>query len=64
MTVIVITICSLVVLLAFEMRHREISERLSVLETNNNDFEEKIQKLKEELKKKKDSYEEYKPTSL
>ena len=62
--VIVVTICGLVILLAFEMRHREVIEKLSIMETDTYNLGQEIKKLKEEVKKKKNVIEEYKPPSL
>ena len=60
----VIAICSFVILLAFEMRHREIAERLRILEDEKFNFGQEIQKIKEEMKKKKNAFEEYRPPAL
>jgi hypothetical protein len=64
MMALVVTICGLVILLAFEIRHREAADRLIILEEDVHKLGQETQKIKEELKKKKNVYEEYKPPSL
>ncbi|HAJ57264.1 MAG TPA: hypothetical protein DCL35_05785 [Candidatus Omnitrophica bacterium] len=64
MVIMVVLICGFVILLGFEIRHREISERLHILESDSSDYGMEIQKLKEEIKKKKNIIEEYRPPAL
>jgi type VI protein secretion system component VasF len=61
MFAIFITICALVILLGFEVRHRETAEALNELKSLINRLDDDIVRLKEEMKKKKNVYEEYKP---
>jgi len=56
-----IAICSLVILLGFEIRYRLISEEIVRLRSRTNVIDEEIFRLKEALKMKKDAFEEYKP---
>ena len=58
---IVITICALVILLGLEIRHREVSEELTNLRIKANILDEEVQKLKAEIKLKKNIYDEYIP---
>jgi len=58
MVIIFVTICSLVILLGFEIRHREVIEELTKLRTKTNVLEEDVFRLKEEIKMKKNIYEE------
>jgi len=58
MVIIFVTICSLVILLGFEIRHREVIEELTKLRTKTNVLEEEVFRLKEEIKMKKNIYEE------
>jgi len=61
MSVIFITICSLVILLGFEIRYREIAEELLGLFNKINKLDEEIVRLKAEIRMKKNIYEEHKP---
>jgi hypothetical protein len=61
MIAIVVTIAGLVILFAFEIRHREIVERLNILEDAARKCDQNTLKIKEELKKKKNTYEEFNP---
>lgn len=61
MYVIFVTICALVVLLGFEIRHREIVEQLNELKEDTAKLYEEILRLRDELKTKKSVCEEYRP---
>jgi hypothetical protein len=62
---VVAAIAGLVIVFAFEIRHREIIERLNILEDAARKYDHDTSKLREELKKKKNIYEEYNsPPSL
>ncbi len=61
---IVVTICGLVILLAFEIRHREMIERMNNFEMDRVRIDQEILRLKDELKKKQNAYQEYKPPML
>jgi hypothetical protein len=61
MYAIFVTICGLVILLGYEIRHREIIEELVDLRDKTNSLNEEVLRLKEELKLKKNIYEDYKP---
>ena len=63
-TVILVIICGLVILFAFEVRHSEISEEIAKLKNNTSRMDEEIVRLKSQMKMKKDVYEENKPSSL
>lgn len=58
MAVIFVAICGLVILLGFEIRHREIIEELSKLKSITNALEREVVKLNGEVKMKKNIYEE------
>ena len=58
MVIIFVTICSFVILLRYEIRHREVIEELTKLMTKTNVLEEEVFRLKEEIKMKKNIYEE------
>jgi len=58
MIVIFVTICSFVILLGFEIRHREVVEELTKLRSITNALEQEIIKLNAEMKMKKNIYEE------
>jgi len=58
MITIFVTICSFVILLGFEIRHREIVEEITKLNTKVNILDEEVFRLKEEMKMKKNIYEE------
>ena len=60
MYAIFIAICALVILLGFEIRYREILEELVDLNYKMNALTEEVLKLKEEMKLKKNIYEEHK----
>jgi hypothetical protein len=61
MSTIVITACSFFILLGFEIRHRQTVEMLLELDNKLADFEKEIADLRNDLKLKKDAYEEIKP---
>ena len=61
MIAIVVTIAGLVILFAFEIRHREIVERLNILEDAARRCDQDRLKFKDELKAKKNIYEEFNP---
>ena len=61
MNAIYITICALVILLGFEIRYRITTEELNQVKVDLGRLEREILRLKDEVKKKKDIYEEYKP---
>ena len=61
MYAIFITICALVVLLGFEIRHREMVEELAKLKASTSRLDEEVIALKSQMKLKKDAYEEHKP---
>ncbi len=61
---IVVTICGLVILLGFEMRHRLIAEQLKQFDSEINRLDQELMRLREEVKKKQNIYEEYKPPAL
>jgi hypothetical protein len=61
MIAIFVTICSFVILLGFEIRHREIVEEVTKLNTKANILNEEVFRLKEEMKMKKNIYEESSP---
>jgi type VI protein secretion system component VasF len=60
MYAIFIAICALVILLGFEIRYREMIEELVELDDKMNGLLEDISRLKEDMKLKKDIYEEHK----
>ena len=64
MITMVVTICAFVILFAFEIRHREIVERLNILEDEARKSELETSQLKAELKKKKNVYEEFNPPKI
>jgi len=61
MSAIIITICSLVILLGFEIRHREIKEEVEKLNTSIARLDEEVIELKSQMKLKKDAFQEHKP---
>ncbi len=61
MYAIFITICGLVILLGYEIRHREITAELVEIRDKVIALNEEISRLKEDLKLKKNIYEEFKP---
>jgi hypothetical protein len=56
-----VTIASLVILLGFEIRHRITTEELTQLKADTSRLDREISRLKDELKKKQNIYEEYNP---
>ncbi|MFA4991490.1 MAG: hypothetical protein WC569_02805 [Candidatus Omnitrophota bacterium] len=63
-TIILITVCALVIFLGFEIRHNEIIEEVGKLKKNAFRMDEEIAALKSQIKLKKDAFEEHKPTML
>jgi hypothetical protein len=63
-TVILVIICGLVIIFAFEIRNSEITEEIAKLKNNSSRMDEEIVRLKSQIKMKKDVYEENKPSSL
>jgi hypothetical protein len=61
MIAIFVSICSFVILLGFEIRYREIVEEVTKLKTKANILDEEVFRLKEEMKMKKNIYEESSP---
>ena len=61
MYAIFITICALVILLGFEVRHRVTVEAINEIDLEIIRLNQEVIKLKEEMKMKKNVYEEYKP---
>jgi len=61
MNAIYVTICSLFVLLGFEIRYRQFGEELLKLRSKINRLDEEVIRLKEEIKFKQDIYKEYNP---
>jgi len=61
MITIFVSICSFVILLGFEIRHREIVEEVTKLNTKANILDEEVFRLKEEMKMKKNIYEDSSP---
>ena len=61
--VIFFTICALMILLGFEIRHRVMTEEVSALKDKTAELEEEITRLKAEMKLKKNIYEENAPPS-
>lgn len=59
--VIIITICALVILLGFEIRHHELVEEVGKLTIKANILDEEVQKLKADVRLKQDVYEDHKP---
>ena len=58
MWTIFVTICSFVILLGFEIRYRENAEEITKLRSKTNILDEEVFRLKEEMKMKKNIYEE------
>jgi hypothetical protein len=63
-TVILVTICGLVIFLGFEIRHNEITEAIAKLKDNTSRMGEEIVRLNSQMKMKKDVFEEHKPSLL
>jgi len=63
MQALYIAIAGFIILLAFEIRHRMISDELALLKTETSRLDRELLSVKEELKKKRNVYEEYKPPS-
>lgn len=61
MSAIIITICSLVILLGFEIRHREMKEEIEKLNAGIGRLDEEVIQLKSQIKLKKDAFQEHKP---
>jgi len=57
-----ITICALVILLGYEIRYRELADEVTKFKTIVWRMNEDVARLKEEIKMKKDVYDEYKKT--
>jgi hypothetical protein len=57
------TICALVILLGYEVRHRIMVEQINEIDAQIIRLDQEVLKLKEEIKMKKNIYEEYKPPS-
>jgi hypothetical protein len=62
MSTFFITICGLVILLGFEIRHRNIIYEMILSKAEIMKLGEEILKLKEEIKLKQDIYEEHGPS--
>lgn len=60
-TVITIVICGLVILLAFEMRYRKLTEDVATLKDIATRLEDVVLRLQNELRFKQDAYQEHKP---
>lgn len=63
MYAIFVTICALVILFGFEVRHRIMVEQINEIDAQIIRLDQEVLKLKEEIKMKKNIYEEYKPPS-
>ena len=63
MQALYVAIAGFIILLAFEIRHRMITEELTLLKTETNRLDRELLNVKEEMKKKRNIYEEYKPPS-
>lgn len=61
MNAIYVTICALVILLGFEIRYRLMGEELASLKAESGRLDKEVLKLQEEMKLKKNAYEEFKP---
>ena len=61
MNAIWVAICSLVILLGFEMRYRLTSEEISEIKRNAAILEADLNQLRQQLKLKKDAFEEINP---
>ena len=61
MNAIWVAICSLVILLGFEMRYRLTSEEISEIKRNAAILEAYLNQLRQQLKLKKDAFEEINP---
>ncbi len=61
MNILYISICSFVILLGFEIRHRMIAEEIAVLKADAQRQQREIAQLRDELKKKQNIYEEREP---
>lgn len=51
----IVTICGLVIIFGFEMRHRLITEQLACLDNETHALKDEIKKIKEDLKKERDA---------
>jgi hypothetical protein len=58
MYAIFVTICAFVILLGYEIRHRGVAEELDKLKTLTGLLDEAVEKLKAEIKLKKNVYED------
>ena len=61
MQALYVAIAGFIILLAFEIRHRMITEELALLKTETSRLDRELLNVKEEMKKKRNIYEEYKP---
>lgn len=61
MSAIYVTICSLVILLGFEIRYRVMTEEIAALKISISSLKKEVLRLNEEMKLKKNAFEEHRP---